>query len=63
MKVFCFILFAVMMVLAMFGNVVCAGNKQEGERCRRNNECADGLTCERIINHPTAVLVRICKKS
>ena len=61
-KVFCFILFAIMMVLAMFGHVVNAGNKQEGERCEYGrNECASGLTCRRV-GVPTAMLW-VCQKT
>ena len=61
MKVLCFILFAIMIVLSMFGNVVHAGNKQEGERCTTYKECADGLTCGRAGHHPHAPW--ICKRS
>ena len=50
-----------MIVLSMFGNVVHAGNKQEGERCTTYKECADGLTCGRAGPHPHAPW--ICKRS
>ena len=36
------------MVLAIFGSVVHAGNKQKGERCTSPDDCADGLTCRHI---------------
>ena len=34
-----------MMILAMLGNVVRAGNKKSGERCYKPDDCAAGLTC------------------
>ena len=45
MKVSGFILLAIMMILAMLGNVVRAGNKKSGERCYKPDDCAAGLTC------------------
>ena len=33
------------MVLAIFGSVVHAGNKQKGERCTSPDDSADGLIC------------------
>ena len=54
-EIFCFILFVVMMILTMFGNVVRAGNKQERERCKVTKECAAGLICKKLSYHPTLV--------
>ena len=39
------------MVLTIFGSAVHGDDndkKQEGERCRNRDECAEGLTCRHI---------------
>ena len=50
MKVICFIHFAIMMILAMFDNVVRAQRhtKQAGQPCSSNSDCAPGLTCNTL---------------
>ena len=48
MKVLQYVLFVILMVLAIFGSAVHAGNKQKGERCTSPDDCADGLTCRHI---------------
>lgn len=48
MKVLQYVLFAIMMVLAIFGSVVHAGNKKKGERCYSPDDCAEGLTCRHV---------------
>ena len=45
MKVLQYVLFVILMVLAIFGSVVHAGNKQKGERCTSPDDSADGLIC------------------
>ena len=51
MKVLQYVLFVIMMVLIIFGSAVHGDDndkKQEGERCRNRDECAEGLTCRHI---------------
>ena len=45
----------------MFGNVVHAGNKQEGERCKTYKDCAAGLTCRKAGYQPHTP--KICQRS
>ena len=62
MKVLQCVLFVIMIVLAIFGSVVHAGDKQEGENCKSSNDCAEGLFCKKIGTR-NAVVAMECRKS
>ena len=47
MKVLHLLLLSILMVLAMFGNVIHAGNKERGEPCTKDEDCVKGLKCNR----------------
>ena len=50
MKVICFIRFAIMMILAMFDNVVPAKRhtKKAGQSCSSDSDCVLGLICQSV---------------